>query len=316
MHDERWKLSGTVLAGLAASVLAGSISLAAETAKPGKPAKVEPIPGSDLKRVILIPKAAERLAIRTGVVGEEPVMRWLMVDGTVEVMPDEPTMALGPESAPATVGVLANRVRVHVQRDLNQPDDSSRLREQSRMILSLKDDDDDDDDDDDKTKGRNGDGKTKGDDDDDKAKRKDRPKGDTAAIVIPIGRDAGPARLSAKPIAVTAGGPDAKGIATQDYEVSSTDHGLRPGQRVDLKVPHPDSGKLQKVIPYAAVLYDAHGNTWTYTNPEPLVFVRHRIDVEFIEGDRAVLREGPAIGTAVVTAGAAELFGVEQKFGQ
>jgi hypothetical protein len=91
---------------------------------------------------------------------------------------------------------------------------------------------------------------------------------------------------------------------------------LRPGQRVNVRVPHPDSGKPQKVIPYAAVLYDPRGNTWTYTNPEPLVFVRHSIDVEFIEGDRAVLREGPAAGTTVVTAGAAELFGVEQKFGQ
>ena len=108
----------------------------------------------------------------------------------------------------------------------------------------------------------------------------------------------------------------ARSAARQSHQVSRADHGLRPGQRVQVKVPHPDSGKSQKVIPYAAVLYDPHGNTWTYTNPEPLVFVRHRIDVEFIEGDRAVLREGPAVGTTVVTAGAAELFGVEQKFGQ
>jgi hypothetical protein len=315
MPDERWKFSAPILAGLAALVLAGGTSLAAETAKPGKPAKVEPIPGSDLKRVILIPKAAERLAIRTGVIGEEPVMRWLMVEGTVEAIPDDPTMALGPDSAPANVGVVADRVRVHVQRNLNQ--DPSQLKEQSRMILSLKDDDDDDDDkakdDDDDDKG-----KARGHDDDDKAK--DRPKRSTPAVVIPIGRASRPARLVAKPIPVTAPGPDGKGTAsetaTQDYEVSRADHGLRPGQRVDLKVPHPDNGKLQKVIPYAAVLYDPHGSTWTYTNPEPLVFVRHRIDIEFIEGDRAVLREGPAIGTTVVTAGAAELFGVEQKFGQ
>ena len=304
MHDDRWTFSAPILAGLAALVLVGGTSLAAETAKPSKPAKVEPIPGSDLKRVILIPKAAERLAIRTGVVGEEPVMRWLMVEGTVEAMPDEPTMALGPDSAPATVGIVATRVRVHVQRNLNQgTDDSNRLKEQSRMVWSLRDDDDDDDD------------KAKG-----KGKGKDRSKGDTPAIVIPIGRGSGPARLPAKPIQVTATGGDAKaivsGTAAEDYEVSSADHGLRPGQRVDVKIPHPDSGKPQKVIPYAAVLYDPHGNTWTYTNPEPLVFVRHRIDVEFIEGDRAVLREGPAIGTTVVTAGAAELFGVEQKFGQ
>ncbi len=64
------------------------------------------------------------------------------------------------------------------------------------------------------------------------------------------------------------------------------------------------------------MIYDRNGATWTYTNPEPLVFVRHRIDVDFVEGRRAVLKEGPAAGIAIVTAGAAVLLGIEQKFGQ
>src|SRR5947208_8780531 len=46
-------------------------------------------------------------------------------------------------------------------------------------------------------------------------------------------------------------------------------------------------GARRKVIPYAAVLYDTEGATWTYTNPEPLVFVRNRIEVEYIDGDLA-----------------------------
>jgi hypothetical protein len=66
-----------------------------------------------------------------------------------------------------------------------------------------------------------------------------------------------------------------------------------------------------KVVPYASVIYDLHGVTWTYTNPEPLTFVRHRIDVDRIEGDRAILTDGPPSGTAVVIVGAAELFGTE-----
>ena len=66
-----------------------------------------------------------------------------------------------------------------------------------------------------------------------------------------------------------------------------------------------------KIIPYAAVIYDADGGTWAYTNPEPLIFVRDAIDVERIEGDTATLTDGPAAGTAVVTVGAAELFGTE-----
>ena len=67
------------------------------------------------------------------------------------------------------------------------------------------------------------------------------------------------------------------------------------------------------VIPYAAVLYDAHGDAWVYTNPEPLVFVRHRVSIAYIDGDRAVLSDGPPVGTAVVTAGGAELLGAELK---
>jgi hypothetical protein len=68
-------------------------------------------------------------------------------------------------------------------------------------------------------------------------------------------------------------------------------------------------------VPYAAVLYDAHGETWVYTSPEPLKFVRHAIRVDYIDGDRAVLSDGPPVGTQVVTTGAVELFGTEFEIG-
>ena len=71
----------------------------------------------------------------------------------------------------------------------------------------------------------------------------------------------------------------------------------------------------RKVIPYAALLYDADGSSWTYTNPEPLVFVRHRVSVDHIVNDLAVLSEGPPSGTPVVTVGASELFGAEFRIG-
>ena len=74
------------------------------------------------------------------------------------------------------------------------------------------------------------------------------------------------------------------------------------------------NGARRKVIPYAAVLYDTEGATWTYTNPEPLVFVRNRIEVEYIEGDLAILSAGPPSGTRVVTVGAQELYGSELEF--
>lgn len=77
-----------------------------------------------------------------------------------------------------------------------------------------------------------------------------------------------------------------------------------------------ESGARRIVVPYAAVLYDIRGDTWTYVSPEPLVFVRHPIRVDYIEGDLAVLHEGPPSGTAVVTVGVAELFGIELGVGK
>ncbi len=71
------------------------------------------------------------------------------------------------------------------------------------------------------------------------------------------------------------------------------------------------AGEQRAVVPYAAVLYTEDGEAWVYTNPEPLVFVRQPITVERIEGDQAILADGPPVGTPVVTAGTAELFGVE-----
>ena len=74
------------------------------------------------------------------------------------------------------------------------------------------------------------------------------------------------------------------------------------------------NGAQHEVIPYDAVLYDAEGNTWAYTNPEPLTYVRHHITVDTIDGDRAILSEGPPVGMAVVTVGAAILYGAEFEF--
>ena len=71
------------------------------------------------------------------------------------------------------------------------------------------------------------------------------------------------------------------------------------------------SGADATAIPYGAVLYDIDGATWTFTNPEPLVFVRQAIDVDSIRGDVVVLSDGPPAGSEVVTVGAAELLGAE-----
>jgi hypothetical protein len=70
-------------------------------------------------------------------------------------------------------------------------------------------------------------------------------------------------------------------------------------------------GERRRVLPYAAVLYDTNGDTWTYTSPKRFVYVRGDIRVHEIEGNLAVLAAGPKTGVQVVTIGAAELWGIE-----
>jgi hypothetical protein len=64
-------------------------------------------------------------------------------------------------------------------------------------------------------------------------------------------------------------------------------------------------------VPYAAVIYDTEGNTWIYTNPEPLTFVREPIMIESIEGDTAFLSESLPGELNVVTVGVIEIYGTE-----
>jgi hypothetical protein len=70
-------------------------------------------------------------------------------------------------------------------------------------------------------------------------------------------------------------------------------------------------GKEYKTIPYAAVLYGPKSETWSYTNPEPLVYIRHSISIDHIAGDLAVLLAGPNVGMKVVVVGASLLYGAE-----
>jgi hypothetical protein len=100
-------------------------------------------------------------------------------------------------------------------------------------------------------------------------------------------------------------------IGMLHYEVSGADHGLVYRELVFVELPLAGAGEKRKIIPFAAVMYDAKGNTWVYANPEPLVFVRQPIKIDTIAGDEVLLADGPPAGTAVVTVGGAELFGTE-----
>lgn len=93
----------------------------------------------------------------------------------------------------------------------------------------------------------------------------------------------------------------------------------RAAERLDIQtaevVDKQVDGARRSVAPYAAVLYETDGSTWVYTNPEPLVFIRHAVTIERIQGEEAILTEGPEVGTKVVSVGGAMLYGSEHGIG-
>lgn len=81
----------------------------------------------------------------------------------------------------------------------------------------------------------------------------------------------------------------------------------KAAERIDLQTVSVDGD----IVPYAAIIYDTEGNTWVYTNPAPLTFVRAPIVIDRIEGDQVFLSQGLETEVPVVTVGVAEIYGAE-----
>ena len=278
-------ISALLLAGLATQAVAGKSDYVVKD----PPAKLEKVEGSDLPRVVLTEKAAERTGIQYAPVREERVRRWLIVGGTVEALRGLPKGQEGYTVAATRPGPGSGPVRVSV------PMVAAWMAGTHSVRVLFSDDVDDAEDD-----------LGQLDDEDD----------DHAVIIIVLPEstktvDGGISIRQAEMSAVVESGDAVK----LNYVVEGSLEGLKSGDHVPVKFSRPESSGMRKVVPYSAVLYDARGNEWLYTSPEPLVFVRQPITVDFVEGERAVLKEGPAAGTLVVKTGAAELFGVEHKIG-
>ncbi len=82
-------------------------------------------------------------------------------------------------------------------------------------------------------------------------------------------------------------------------------------QRADIRTARVRASGALTSIPYAALIYNEEGDTYTYVSPKPLVYVREPIDVDRIAGDHVLLKHGPPAGTPVVTTGAAEVYSAE-----
>lgn len=115
---------------------------------------------------------------------------------------------------------------------------------------------------------------------------------------------------TAAPARIEEAGPDL-------WRVILTEQGAeRTGLEITEVLTSQIDGAERLVVPYSAVMYHYDGSTWTYTNPEDLTFVRESITIDYVDGDVAVLLEGPDVGAMVVSVGAAELYGVEFGIGK
>jgi hypothetical protein len=113
---------------------------------------------------------------------------------------------------------------------------------------------------------------------------------------------------------------EASGPATV-YEIEGSDLSRveltsEAAKRLDIQTAAVEENGSGKVVPYSAVFYSPTGETWVYVSPKPLTFVREAIVVDRIDGDKALLKDGPSAGTKVATVGVAELFGAESGLGE
>jgi len=131
--------------------------------------------------------------------------------------------------------------------------------------------------------------------------------------------------LTLTPVALAAGGKSlgkASGVVPATLEdVPGSDlrrvtFTQRAMERTDVrtkKVRRDASGRL--VVPYSSIIYDPQGSVWVYTSPKERTFLRHKVVVADIQGDDVYLTEGPPVGTAVASQGAAEIYGAEFEMG-
>jgi hypothetical protein len=273
----RWFVGGLLAFTAASALLAGSgLALAADPPAREAALRLDVISGTNVKRVTLAPKAVERLGIELGAVREETIVRKQMVGGEIVTVPRQVPVAQAP-AGPSMGGA--------VFRPATAPASSAATAQVVdvggtwiRVALSERE----------------------------LAKIAQ----DAPSRVLPLLGRAGvgvPAQPSKMPVITD----PRRASVVLHYIVDEKVQGLQVGQRVRVELPLAGSAARLKVVPYGAVLYDAQGQGWVYTNPEANVFVRQKVDIEDIENDLAILSSGPATGTSVVTVGAMLLYGAE-----
>lgn len=254
--------------------------------------KFEAIPDSKIKRVILSPKAAERLGIQTGKVAMQPISLRQVVGGRITPPPKvepNPTPRL-PGVGVATIGFagFGQLANANASAPAPQPvveSAKSPAAGDAGVLITLS------------------------------PGEWERLQKDKPARVMPLAtRDALAKAVLARPSGRAPVEDLKRSMLQVFYTLPDKDHGLTLYHRVRVELPLAGNDSKQRVVPYSAVYYDAQGKTWVYVNPKPLVFERQQIVIERVVGDVAVISDGPAVDTDVVTTGAALLYGAEVVF--
>ncbi len=331
MNINRWIFFVVILAGLLLSAC-GPASIEEEASRP---VRLEPIEGTDLNRVILTEQAAERLDIQTAQVRDEQVLRTQLARGEVIASPKLKTTIKAPTSgtvlAPTDVSIPVSGAPVSAGQvvfrlapitalsadssdkstvNLKVPADSVMLRffvtpgqfvEVGQPLFDIAD----------------------------TSKvwirvplnesefaRVDRSQGANVLLLEGDDTDAGPVADAIDDIGDVENDADEPGDTdfALYYGIDNADHGLTLGQHVKVKLALSGSESPRTVVLYSSIIYGQQGETWVFVNPEPLTYMRYPVSIDYIQGDLAVLSEGPEIGTQVVTVGAAELYGSEFEF--
>jgi RND family efflux transporter MFP subunit len=134
-----------------------------------------------------------------------------------------------------------------------------------------------------------------------------------AAAIGPLAARPGAATQPARAISAPPSANPLAGTVDLFFTLPNTDGKLRPGERVGVTIRLKDAAD-SLTVPWSAVIHDIHGGTWVYEQTAAHTFVRRRVQVRHVQNETAVLASGPPAGAAVVTVGAAELFGTEVGF--
>jgi hypothetical protein len=124
-----------------------------------------------------------------------------------------------------------------------------------------------------------------------------------AAVLLPACKDAAPEESApSEPVILE---------PIKGTDLSRVTLEARAAERLGIETAAVTMVEGETTVPASAVWVDVNGEEWVYTALEPLVFVREVIDVDRYEGNVAVLSDGPAAETKIVSVGVAELIGSE-----